>query len=704
VTEVGDIVFELDKAGRRSRGTMLRETDRVGQGASGTVYRYSAEPGKAIKIYELPQAKRFEAKIRTMVTVRYNRPHLSRFDFVWPEALLADSTGAFAGFKMPFLGNGWVDLDSLMQSSDAERMYGVGEKERISIASNLALAVQQLHAIHIYCVDLKPENIRVQLGTMSVGIIDCDGMSVIDVLSPNGAVRFHGDKSTPEFWAPENVGVLPSFFKDEEAHDRFALAVIIFMVLNRGIHPYQGILLSSRPSIETTAGKIHKGLYPYGGGRGKITPHRKTLYPFWTEETRGLFDRAFTTLAARPSAAEWHTHLSALAANLGSCARRPQLHATHPSVGCPICARDGVVLASPSASRGHVRKGASPAPAASGAGAAQTIARQAAVVHAMPSATAASPSPAWTRPIPAGRVPPKPRLSSPSHYRALVALAIFAAPVLGLIGLSGNFGAITSQPTQPPPSPCTQEARFEEARKGGAAALRIFIRECHSSGSANLSRANSALEAVLFQESMACINSSCNMDMCLARYTNEFPNGSQLASLSNAANQGRSSTRCRPSSCTDVQLAEAERWGASELRVFIRKCQSEGGVNVTRAKAALETALYQSAMQCIRSNCTFDPCIAIYTSEFPYGSFAQSLRTTATQTSTSQRCRPSAPPSAYVAPSNRHWCPHPGASMGWWCHTSQRCGPAGGCIGQEPRPSGRSSYTVGPAPVGVPSR
>src|SRR5262249_1183434 len=151
---------------------------------------------------------------------------------------------------------------------------------------------------------LKPDNIRVNLTNWSIGIIDCDGMSVIDIAVPNGK-RFHADKSTPEFWAPENFGVKPESFKDPEAHDRFALATIIFMLLNRGLHPFQGVMCFDIPDTETTAGKIKNGLYPHGAGKGRIAPHQNSLYPFWSDEMKGLFDRAFSTTMPRPSAEEW---------------------------------------------------------------------------------------------------------------------------------------------------------------------------------------------------------------------------------------------------------------------------------------------------------------------------------------------------------------------------------------------------------------
>src|SRR5262249_54965078 len=157
--------------------------------------------------------------------------------------------------------------------------YGLGERHRLMIGANLAMAARALHDLKVYCIDLKPENIRVNLTNMSVAVIDCDGMSVVDIGVANSP-RFYADKSTPEFWAPENMGLKPENFRDEEAHDRFALSTIVFMLLNRGLHPYQGKMAFEIAGAETVAGKIKNNLYPFGAGKGRITPHEDCLYPF----------------------------------------------------------------------------------------------------------------------------------------------------------------------------------------------------------------------------------------------------------------------------------------------------------------------------------------------------------------------------------------------------------------------------------------
>jgi hypothetical protein len=168
---------------------------------------------------------------------------------------------------------------------------------------------------------------------------DHDGMSVVDIGVVNGQ-RFYADKCTPEFWAPENIGLRPDKFHDGEAHDRFALAAIIFMLLNQGLHPYQGVMPFDEPGTETVAGKIKSNLYPYGAAKGRIAPHKSSLYPFLLDETKSLFDRAFSQPNFRPLAEEWLRHLNQLALQSEICEKDPKYHLKYPQAGCPVCARD----------------------------------------------------------------------------------------------------------------------------------------------------------------------------------------------------------------------------------------------------------------------------------------------------------------------------------------------------------------------------
>src|SRR5262245_54707751 len=105
-----DLLFEVVKDSSTGKPLTLQPGDKGRRGASGFVFELAAEAGKAIKVYHDKERLKFEPKVRTMIKVKYNRPHIDRFDLAWPEGLVVDMSGHFRGFKMPFFGSGWTDL------------------------------------------------------------------------------------------------------------------------------------------------------------------------------------------------------------------------------------------------------------------------------------------------------------------------------------------------------------------------------------------------------------------------------------------------------------------------------------------------------------------------------------------------------------------------------------------------------------------
>ena len=79
--------------------------------------------------------------------------------------------------------------------------------------------------------------------------------------------------------------------------DLFALAVVIFQLLNFGIHPFSG-LISSGDSATTTDEKVSKGYYPYGAKshpsikpiKGVLRPTLGSLLPKLDDKTGILVD------------------------------------------------------------------------------------------------------------------------------------------------------------------------------------------------------------------------------------------------------------------------------------------------------------------------------------------------------------------------------------------------------------------------------
>ena len=169
----------------------------------------------------------------------------------------------------------------------------------MTVAHNLAASVASLHAAGHHVVDLKPANVHVYRDTQFVAILDCDGFSI----GAEGGARFPAHQYTEGYMAPEAMTQRPEALG--EAQDRFALAVVLFQLLNRGLHPFQGVPAPGANVPTTDAERVAAGLYPYGPrASARLTPPPQSRYAFLDAGTRALFDGAFSGRPeARPSAA-----------------------------------------------------------------------------------------------------------------------------------------------------------------------------------------------------------------------------------------------------------------------------------------------------------------------------------------------------------------------------------------------------------------
>jgi DNA-binding helix-hairpin-helix protein with protein kinase domain len=198
----------------------------------------------------------------------------------WPLRLLYDpSSSEVVGYLMKLvdLKNSFT-LDYFYDHNLRKKLSSPEEGAlscRLEIARNLSAVVSDLHRLSHYCIDFKPQNIRVFKSTHVVTLIDCDGFSVVDKL-----------EATNEDFPIESLG---------EQQDLYALAVIIFQLLDQGLHPFQGIPNESFDAPATNDEKAAQGLYPYGlEDHPLIRPNQQSIHRCFSTGIRELFDRAFS--------------------------------------------------------------------------------------------------------------------------------------------------------------------------------------------------------------------------------------------------------------------------------------------------------------------------------------------------------------------------------------------------------------------------
>ncbi|MBI4492661.1 MAG: hypothetical protein HY690_07710 [Chloroflexi bacterium] len=101
---------------------------------------------------------------------------------------------------------------------------------------NLASIVAALHSRGYVVGDLNESNVVVTESAL-VTLVDCDTMQVVD---PASGTVYRCSVGKAEYTPPELQGVDFATVDRNPYHDNFALAVLIFILLMEGVHPFAG--------------------------------------------------------------------------------------------------------------------------------------------------------------------------------------------------------------------------------------------------------------------------------------------------------------------------------------------------------------------------------------------------------------------------------------------------------------------------------
>jgi DNA-binding helix-hairpin-helix protein with protein kinase domain len=349
------IEIEIDKDGE------------IGRGATARIYlvRSPAYRDQVAKIYN--DATRFnQEKIEAMLdgppqqlSVKANGHVYPQF--AWPRFILRDAGNRAIGFLMPrideaesFILNYFYDL-TLAKARGLNQQQTLSQK--LMIARNLSLLLAELHKRGHYVIDFKPENIKVFRKSRYVALLDCDSFSI----KGENNKRYWATNYSSEYIAPEALRSKSAPKQLGESQDRYALAVVLFQLLNNGTHPFQGIPKSSAV-FGGTDEKVKKGWYPYGkDGHPAIAPRPESIHNCFDDKLRAMFDQAFAGAPRqRPSAAQWHEYFGALIKEQGLrvCSAKPHdpMHSCFAGKPCVACQYEPMVTAG-SVSSGSTKAG-----------------------------------------------------------------------------------------------------------------------------------------------------------------------------------------------------------------------------------------------------------------------------------------------------------------------------------------------------------
>lgn len=320
----------------------------LGKGAQATVYVCEVGVRKhAAKIFH--QRSDFnDKKIEAMIA---NPPEkLEDFTagilyprYSWPLSVIQNSNNLPIGYLMPLIDQAEsFTLDHYYDKNLGQKLNSPDEvalSYKVEIAANLSSLMADLHSHGHFFIDFKPQNIRVFKRTHAVTLIDCDGFSI---------QSYDGKRYSAELISTDYIS--PEAFKNNSGakdlginQDRYALATIIFQLLNGGIHPFQGVQTDTAHA-PTNDEKAALGLYPHGLTKdSRILPRPQSVHFCFDDATRALFDKAFTgSTDSRPSSEEWAEHLTIILRNkqLTRCEKNPFdiRHMRFLNKECPECA------------------------------------------------------------------------------------------------------------------------------------------------------------------------------------------------------------------------------------------------------------------------------------------------------------------------------------------------------------------------------
>jgi len=308
----------------------------IGRGGEGEVYELAMDRNSAAKIYFNALSKQKIEKIRLMVAMR--NPRLEKLA-AWPQGVLTRRSGETIGFVMRRIVDR-TDIHHLYSPKGRCTLFMRADwRFLLRAAANTARAFRVVHEADCVIGDVNHGSILVGQDA-TVRLIDCDSFQVI---SENR--KFLCEVGVETFTPPELQGKNFKEIIRTPNHDNFGLAVMVFLMLFMGRHPFAGRYLAQGDM--TIARAIREYRFAYGSRRASVqmeappsTPPLSTV----GDDVACLFERAFArdaTLGGRPEASTWASALEALEKRTKQCGIHPSHWYLSNLQSCPWCRMEG---------------------------------------------------------------------------------------------------------------------------------------------------------------------------------------------------------------------------------------------------------------------------------------------------------------------------------------------------------------------------
>jgi WD40 repeat protein/serine/threonine protein kinase len=302
---------------RMIAGQSVQLTQQIAHSGEGTVWQTNLK-GYLAKLYHTATPDRIK-KLQVMVAHPPRDPMTEHghITFAWPHDLLQDSQGQCLGFLMPEVDSS-VKLSTIYNAKLRSRKAPRFNWYYLHTAAlNIALAMQSLHQEEYVVGDVKPQNILVNNQAL-VSVIDADSFQVRD---PHTRELYRCLVGSEGFTPAELLGQDLANVDQTEIHDRFRLAVIIYLLLF-GDQPFKGRWVGQGESPQPSE-LIKSGYWPFGKGSliqpGPHTISLSIVHPELQDCFHRCFSKGHRQPQERPSAADWVRALRLARKDLTTC-------------------------------------------------------------------------------------------------------------------------------------------------------------------------------------------------------------------------------------------------------------------------------------------------------------------------------------------------------------------------------------------------
>lgn len=318
----------------RGSGQPVRLGQELARGGEGIIFSVASDPTVLAKVYLAPSRER-EEKIRAMARMRTER--LEKLT-AWPIDTLSKRTGEPAGFLMPKI-EGRQDIHNLYgPKSRRQQFLRADWRFLIRASGNIARAFAVVHEAGCVIGDINHGSILVGQDA-TVRLIDCDSFQV----TANGR-RFLCKVGVENFTPPELQGRPFDSVVRTENHDNFGLAVMLFLMLFMGRHPYDGTYVGSQTITLMDRIKQFRFAYSIRPGMTQMkAPPGVPPLPIVGQELGVMFERSFGPEGAkgqRASARDWATALQRLEGQLQQCRSNEAHWHLRDLKSCPWCSME----------------------------------------------------------------------------------------------------------------------------------------------------------------------------------------------------------------------------------------------------------------------------------------------------------------------------------------------------------------------------